>query len=247
VVINGQSEKASQSIATDFNVNLTLGDKVKVEGLGFDGRLLGKLLISGNSKKLLLGTGDIVIKEGSYVAYGQKLEVDNGKIHFTGGALDNPSLDIKAIRKSGKVTAGLQVTGTADEPLVGLFSSPTMSDDNILSYLMIGRPLASASVGDAALLASAATGLGIKGGNMLGEQIASTFGLDSLAINGNGGGDTALQIGKYLSPKLYLSYGIGLFEPVSTVKLNYKLNESWSVKTESGVETEVDILYTKER
>ncbi|MDX2424701.1 MAG: translocation/assembly module TamB domain-containing protein [Cycloclasticus sp.] len=247
VVINGQSEKAAQSIATDFNVNITLGDKVKVEELGFDGRLLGKLLISGNSKKLLLGTGDIVIKEGSYVAYGQKLEVDNGKIHFTGGALDNPSLDIKAIRKSGKVTAGLQVTGTADEPLVGLFSSPTMSDDNILSYLMIGRPLASASAGDAAILASAATGLGIKGGNMLGEQIASTFGLDSLAINGNGGGDTALQIGKYLSPKLYLSYGIGLFEPVSTVKLNYELNESWSVKTESGVETEVDILYTKER
>lgn len=247
IVINGPVQKEGASVATDFNVNLLLGDKVKVNGLGFGGRLTGKLLVSGNSKKLLLGTGDIFIKDGSYEAYGQKLNIDNGKIHFAGGALENPNLDIKATRKSGKVMAGLQVTGTVDDPLVALFSRPSMSDDNILSYLMIGRPLAGASAADAAMLASAATGLGIKGGNMLGEQIASTFGLDSFAINGNGGEDTALQIGKYLSPKLYLSYGIGLFEPVSTVNLNYELNENWSVKTESGVETGVDILYSQER
>ena len=247
VIINGPVQKEGRSVATDFNVNVLLGDKVKVNGLGFGGRLTGKLLISGNSKKLLLGTGDIFIKDGSYEAYGQKLDIDNGKIQFTGGAIENPSIDIKATRKSGKVLAGLQLTGTVDDPLVALFSRPSMSDDNILSYLMIGRPLAGASAADAAMLASAATGLGIKGGNMLGEQIASTFGLDSFAINGNGGGDTALQIGKYLSPKLYLSYGIGLFEPVSTVNLNYELNKNWSVKTESGVETGVDILYSRER
>ncbi|MBQ0790055.1 MAG: translocation/assembly module TamB domain-containing protein, partial [Cycloclasticus sp.] len=247
VIINGPVQKEERSVATDFNVNLSLGDKVKVNGLGFEGRLTGKLLVSGNSKKLLLGTGDIFIKDGSYEAYGQKLDIDNGKIQFAGDAIENPNLDIKATRKSGKVVAGLQLTGTVDDPLIALFSRPSMSDDDILSYLMIGRPLAGASAADAAMLASAATGLGIKGGNMLGEQIASTFGLDSFGINGNGGDDTALQIGKYLSPKLYLSYGIGLFEPVSTVNLNYELNENWSVKTESGVETGVDILYSRER
>ncbi|MFT7413849.1 MAG: translocation and assembly module TamB, partial [Methylophagaceae bacterium] len=86
-----------------------------------------------------------------------------------------------------------------------------------------------------------------KRGNQIGDRIASTFGLDSVGIKGNGGEDTALQIGKYLSPKLYLGYGIGIFEPVSTVIMRYKLSKIWSLKAESGIETSVDFLYTHER
>ncbi len=247
VVINREAEKKSSGLPTKLNINLVLGDKVQVKGFGFDGRVTGELLVTGSTNKILLGTGDLIIKDGSYIAYGQKLAIDDGKIHFSGGALDNPDLDIRAVRKGGDFLVGLQLLGAADNPQISLFSSPVMNDNDVLAYLLLGRPINDASASDAAMLATAATGLGIKGGNMLGEQIANTFGLETLGINGNGGDGTALQIGKYLSPKLYLDYGIGIFEPINTVGLRYELSKMWALKAKSGVETGVDLLFMYKR
>ncbi|MDO7710523.1 MAG: translocation/assembly module TamB domain-containing protein [Pseudomonadota bacterium] len=248
IVLNKNASAAEKKpFPTILDVNVTLGDKVKIAAVGFNSRLTGKLVVTGNTSKILLGTGAIIIKDGKYTAYGQKLAVDDGKILFSGGALDNPQLDVKAFRKGEGFTAGLHLQGAANNPQITLFSTPAMSQDNILAYIVLGRPIGEASVSDAALLASAATGLGIKGGNQMGDRIASTFGLDSFGIKGDGGEDTALQIGKYLSPKLYLGYGIGIFEPVSTVIMRYKLSKIWSLKAESGIETSVDFLYTHER
>lgn len=247
VIVTEQAKLKEDSLPTKLDIKVMLGDKVKVSAVGFNGRLTGNLLVTGDANKILLGTGAIVIKDGKYTAYGQNLAVDDGQILFSGSALDNPQLNIKALRKGDNFTAGLHVEGAADSPQITLFSTPSMSQDNILAHIILGRPLGDASATDAAILASAATGLGIKGGNQIGDRIASTFGLDSVQIAGNGGEDTALQIGKYLSPKLYLGYGIGIFEPVSTVIMRYKLSKIWSLKAESGLETSVDFLYTHER
>lgn len=246
VIINDVAVEQKTAFPTNVDVAVSLGDKVFVTGVGFRSRLTGQLAVSGVTNDVLRGNGEIVIKDGSYIAYGQKLSVDGGKVMFVGGAIDNPNLDIKAVRKGSNFTAGLQVQGSAADPQIALFSVPTMDQDDILAHLILGRPLAEASVTDAALLATAATGLGLSGGGQISDQISSTFGLDTLAISGNGGDDTALQVGKYLSPKLYLGYGIGIFEPVSTVTLRYKLSKIWSLKAESGVETGVDFLYTHE-
>jgi translocation and assembly module TamB len=249
VIIIEHSTKAEEKKAfpTKVNVQVIIGDKVNVSGIGFEGRLTGKLLVTGDTSKLLLGTGEIDIKDGNYIAYAQNLEVNDGKILFSGGALDDPDLDIKAIRSGSDYSVGLQLEGSSSSPQMSLFSTPSMSQENILAYLILGHPIAEASVTDAALLATAASGLGLKGGNQMGDHIASTFGLDTVSIKGSGGDDTALEIGKYLSPKLYLGYGVGIFEPVSTVTLLYKLSKIWALKAESGTETGVDFLYTHER
>jgi len=248
IVISNESLQDEQKpFPTLLDINVVLGEKVKISAVGFNSRLTGNLSVTGDTSKVVLGTGAIVIKDGKYTAYGQKLTVDNGQILFSGGAIDNPQLDVKAVRKGDDYVAGLHVQGAANNPQITLFSEPSMSQDDILAYIVLGRPIGEASVADAALLASAATGLGIEGGNQMGDRIASTFGLDSVGIKGDGGDDTALQIGKYLSPKLYLGYGIGIFEPVSTVIMRYKLSKIWSLKAESGIETSVDLLYTHER
>jgi translocation and assembly module TamB len=247
VVVNEIVEKPENSKPTKLDLGIILGDEVKITAVGFNGRLTGKLNLTGDVNETLRGKGELVIKDGGYLAYGQKLTIDDGKIIFAGGAVDNPSLDIKAVRKTSTFTAGVQIEGSAADPQMRLFSSPQMDQDNILAHLILGRPLAEASVTDAAMLATAATGLGLTGGGQLSDQISSTFGLDTLAISGNGGDNTALQVGKYLSPKLYLGYGIGIFEPVSTVTLRYKLSQIWSLRAESGTEAGVDLLYTHER
>ncbi|HEV7432407.1 MAG TPA: translocation/assembly module TamB domain-containing protein, partial [Steroidobacteraceae bacterium] len=46
--------------------------------------------------------------------------------------------------------------------------------------------------------------------------------------------DTSLVLGRYLSPRLYVSYGISLTEQLNTLKLRYTLGDHWTVKTEVG-------------
>lgn len=248
VVVVSDEEKADDTAAvTEVDITVSLGDKVKLKAMGFQGRLTGSLRVFGKTSDILLANGEINVKDGSYIAYGQTLHVDDGSIRFAGGPIDNPELDIKAVRKGKDYQAGLRIQGTAASPQADLFSDPSMSQDDILSYLLLGKPLNQASATDAALLASAATGMGLQNGAMIGDQIASTFGLDEFSIEGDSAENAAVQVGKYLSPKLYLSYGIGVFESVSTVELRYQLSKIWALKAESGTESGVDLLYTYER
>jgi len=56
-----------------------------------------------------------------------------------------------------------------------------------------------------------------------------------------------LVLGRYLSPKLYVSYGVGLIEAVNTINLRYQLSDKWQLTGESGQYQGADILYTIER
>jgi len=246
IVVSDKADSQSEAV-TKVDVTVTFGDKIKLKAMGFQGRLTGGLRVFGKTSDILLANGEINIKDGTYLAYGQLLHVDDGSIRFAGGAVDNPELDIKAVRKGKDYQAGLHIQGFASAPQANLFSDPDMGQDDVLSYILLGKPLAQASATDAALLASAATGMGLQNGAMIGDQIASTFGLDEFSIGGDSAENAALQVGKYLSPKLYLSYGIGVFESVSTVELRYELSKIWALKAESGTESGVDLLYTYER
>ena len=59
--------------------------------------------------------------------------------------------------------------------------------------------------------------------------------------------DTSLYIGKYLSPRLYVKYGIGLLEPTSTFILRYTLSERLLFESTSNTEGQGgDLIYTIE-
>lgn len=247
VVIVGESDAEKMRLATDVDIAVQLGDKVMIRAMGFTGRLGGNLRIYGDAGELLMGNGEITVNDGIYAAYGQKLTINNGKIRFSGAAIDNPDLDIRAVRKGSGYEAGIHLSGPANNPQALLFSVPVMSQENILSYIILGRPLGQASSSDAAMLAAAATRLGVSNGNAISEQIAGTFGLDSVEFTGEDPDTAAVQIGKYLSPKLYVGYGIGIFEPVSTVQLRYTLSKIWTLQAESGTHSGVDLLYIHER
>jgi translocation and assembly module TamB len=43
-------------------------------------------------------------------------------------------------------------------------------------------------------------------------------------------------VGKYLSPRLYLSYGVGLFEPGQVITLRYRLSHRWNFEAQSATD-----------
>src|SRR5690606_34324111 len=147
------------------------------------------------------------------------------------GPIDNPALNIRAVRPNIDVTAGVLVTGTARDPKIELFSAPTMSDVDMLSYIVTGRPFAGATAADGSLLARAALGLGIARSGILTSKLRNAFGLDQLALDaGSTVDDTTLVAGKQLTSQLSARSEFNVFDQIWSVFLRYRLSEMWSIE-----------------
>ena len=107
--------------------------------------------------------------------------------------------------------------------------------------------LSSASQADATILTNAATALGFSQSEGLTRQLQNYLGLDSLTVSSDGGvEESALTIGKYLTPRLYVSYIQELMSPNAGVLLEYSITEKLKVKAESGESQSMDLLLRME-
>jgi translocation and assembly module TamB len=154
-------------------------------------------------------------------------------------------------RPNEEILVGVKVRGQLQQPDFKLFSEPaSLTQSEQLSWLVLGRGLGEASAAESSLVTRAALALGAKGGNFLARNIGDRIGVDDIGIE-SGGADAAsaaFVVGKYLTPKLYVSYGIGLFRPVSTVRLRYILSPRWQLETQSnGTATGGDVIFSIER
>ncbi len=250
-IIVGEEASARAGLQVHSEIELVLGNAVNFEGLGLTTRLEGRLKTRMRPGRAATGEGDLRLKDGRYKAYGQNLTIETGRLIFSGGPLTEPGLDIKAYRQANsEVRAGVIVRGLLAKPEVSLYSSPSMRETDQLSYLVLGRAAESSSEDDQNMLNNAALALGLKGSDFLAKRFKGKLGLDEVSIGAQPGEESSqasLVLGKYLSPDIYVSYGIGLFEPVYTFNLRYQLSSKWSLQTESGVESGGDLFYTIER
>lgn len=248
VVIVGGDAMPEAAWEISSHIRLTLGDRVSFYGFGFEGRFSGSLLLTDRPGKLTTTVGELTIPEGRYRAYGQRLDITDGRLLFSGGPLSNPGLDIRAVRVTGSVTAGIKLRGSLNQPVLELFSEPAMGETDALSYLLLGRPIENTSSKEGATMAKAALALGLAGGDKFARLIGDRFGLDEMRLESSDAGDQAsLVMGRYLSPKLYISYGVGLVEAFNTFAVRYQLSEKWQLKAESGEYQGADLFYTIER
>jgi translocation and assembly module TamB len=254
IVTDEQPDAATEAItrAIHADVQVILGDKVSIEGFGLSANLTGDLRVVQQPGDVTTGTGEIQIVDGAYRAYGQNLDIQEGRILFAGGPVSEPGLDIRAARYPAEdVTVGVEVRGSVETPRLTLFSEPAMGQSEQLSWLLLGRPLDGANSQQSSLVARAALALGNNRANQTLENVGDRLGVDDIGI-GAGAGESsdnaAFKVGKYLSPKLYVSYGIGLFNPVSTLSLRYTLSSRWRLETQSSsVSTGGDLIYSIDR
>jgi translocation and assembly module TamB len=180
------------------------------------------------------------------MAYGQTLTLERGELLFA-GPLNDPGIDVLAVRHIGSTTAGFRLTGSLLAPETSLYSEPAMSEANALSYVLFGRPLSASDDQEAASLQSTALALGLRQALPVVQRVGETLGLDELSIQANDVDAGALMAGKYLSPKLYMSYSYGLFNRVGGFLLRYDINDRLSLETRSGEDKSMDLLYSIEK
>ena len=229
-------------------VDIDLGRDFRIQGKGIDTRIRGTLALTGNSLSDPRLVGTLRTFGGQYRAYGQRLDVEQGVIRFT-GAIDNPTLDILAIRPNLTQRVGVQITGTALLPSVRLYAQPELPDAEKLSWLIVGRASAAGGA-EAALLQQAALALlGSKGGGMSGG-LAASLGLDELSFRGssnNADGTAtggAITLGKRFSRNFYAAYERSISGALGTLFVFYDLSRRFTLRAQAGEQSAVDLIFT---
>lgn len=239
-VIVGATEPEDQPLPIGITADITLaiGDKLHFSGFGLTGRLSGQLEVKEN----MTATGDLNILDGRFRGYGQRLQLRRAQILFA-GPISQPYLDIEAIRKVDDVIAGLRLTGPADAPVSEVFSEPSMAQEQALAYLILGRPLGADS-GDSNLLGQAALALGMAGSTPLAKNVAESLGIDDFQLDTEGSGLTTSVVATgYLTEKISLRYGVGVFEQANQLALRYDLTKRLYLEAVNGLASSLDFFY----
>ena len=242
-------EHPQDGLATPLQLDLTLvmGDAVRLNGFGLDGTLGGKLRVLARPGQEMLGNGALDVG-GRYTAYGQKLSITRGRLLWQNGPIGDPLLDIRAEREIGDVTAGIAVTGRASRPTADVWSNPSMDQSEALAYLALGRSLATMTSAESRQLDAASAALSA-GSSLIASQLGSRIGLDDAGVvQSRALGGSVLGVGKYLSPKLYVGYGVSLLGTGQVLTLKYLLRKGFDIEIESStVENRASINWRQER
>jgi translocation and assembly module TamB len=247
VIVTGSKPPGRQAPRIKLEATLDLGQQFYIRASGLEGRLDGQLGVHSKPGEPLRTTGTITARNANFVAYGQRLVVERGIVSFQ-GPIDDPGLNVLAMRTGLPVEAGVEVTGSVRRPRVRLVSTPAVSDLEKLSWITLGR--APEGKADASLLLTAANAiLGGQSGGVT-DKIADALGMD-LSIRQTTrpmGGDVLAgqigSVGKRLSDRVYISYEQALTAVAGVTKLTYSLTSRITVVTRAGIDNAIDVLYT---
>jgi len=229
------------------NIDVRLGDDVQLNTFGLQGKLAGNVTTLTRPGEPARGRGELRVESGHYKAYGQDLDIERGRLLFESSPLDNPGLDILAIRSIEEQRVGVNVRGTLRIPRLSFYSEPSLTQSQTVAYLLTGKPLEDMRSQDATAVGNATSALALQGGGLLASQVGRRIGLEAVSVESKGLNDASLVLGKFLSPRLFVSYGISLTESINTVKARYTLSDHWLLKTEAGQNQSGDVEFRIER
>ena len=229
----------------------------------------GEVVAMDEPKKLTTGYGELQMVDATFNAYKIDLTVTRGRLLFAGGPINNPGIDARAIREAGsirktgaknekaealrdpgEVVAGVLVRGTLRKLELTLFSEPPRDQADVLSLLLFGVPLGDATTEEGKALFIAASSLRLTGQDETLRKIGRRFGIDEIRLDaGSTPEQASLVIGRYLGPRLYVNYSVGLISTGTNVlRVRYRVSDKWMLQSEqSDAESAADLLYTFER
>lgn len=250
-------------INSDIQVNIGLDKNSKrlpkslIIFKGFNTQIpfLGRLNLTQQGREWAMrANGAIGVSESKKIeAYGQSLDLKRAIARFN-GPLADPNLDVDVNKNVQGNLVGFSVTGTGSRPNIRIYNDAGLSEQEALNALITGR--INEGVGAISqtegfksdvnnTIAAAGISLGLGGTRALTNQIGRTFGLSGLAFDAEGtGDDTQVNVTGYITPDLYIRYGVGVFTPVNKLTLRYQMNKRTYLEASQSLERAIDVFYS---
>jgi translocation and assembly module TamB len=219
----------------------------------------------------------LIISAGSHINYaGNAIDNPNLNIQATRSVMALPSTAPQSntvttsqaqlatstllFNQPSKVTVGVNVQGNAQHPVISLFANPSILNQvDTLSYLVTGQAANQLNASNAQLLFSAANSLNPGAGKIesLMDKVQKATGLTKFSVESTNivnpatnslVQNTSVVLGKTLTPKMYITYSVGLLQPINILQLNYILNKYLTLQTSSSTFANgLDLLYKIEK
>lgn len=242
-LVQSETEESVAGRVLDARLQLSIDERFTLEGFGLSTRLGGDLRLVQRGEDPPRANGTLTLYDGVYQAYGQNLAVERGVLIFQ-GQVDNPGLNIRAVRKVQDYTVGIDIGGVAQDIRSELFSTPPLPPTDTIAILITGKVPGQMNKSDANQVINAVTALGISQSEGITNNLKNAFGLDVVDLqSGDDYLDSSLVVGKYLTPDLFVSYVQNLFTPAGSVVLDYALTRNLGLKASSGETQSIDFLY----
>ncbi|MFN2550180.1 MAG: translocation/assembly module TamB domain-containing protein [Myxococcales bacterium] len=197
--------------------------------------------------------GTVHVPQGSFNALGRRFTVGDAKITETGGAIEDPELEIKALFENPQANVTITITGTAKEPDLNMSSTPPMDQDAIAFFLATGRIQGRATqTGGGVDLSGAATS--VLGSLLFGQvrkELADVLPVDVLTIETGSQGVSEASIGKYIGDRVFIGYRQRLVpaqnENTEEGRIEYEISRAVSAEATVGDRnSDISVLYTKD-
>lgn len=190
--------------------------------------------------------GIVTLNEGKVVGAGKSFELLPSEIYFYGENF-NPYLNLNVSYTTlDYIKIQIYITNNVDSPVIIFSSNPTMSQDDIMSYILFGGPSSSVfnssgeSTNNKIYISSLLLGSGIK--ELFNET--SFIKIDTLNILNNKEGTLGYEIGSRLSKELRVVYKN---DTISSVIVQYSVNKSTRIDVDVQETGQgVSFIYTKD-
>ncbi len=241
--------KADTTLPLKTSITLIAGDAVDIDAYGLKGLLKGQLHLTDISGELPLATGTLLVNNGSFTLYGRRLDIDVGRLLFSGGPLDNPGVEVRTEKRDDGTTVGMEVSGFLQHPEIRFYSSAAMEQYEILTRLIASSSFSGEVQDQSGVIDNLATRMGLP---QLGKALQSSknlLSIDDIRLDtGDFFDDISLIIGTWLTPRFYVSYGHSLLKDSASFNTRYTLGKNFFFHTETGTtQNGGDIIYEVEK
>ncbi len=176
--------------------------------------LKGKVKVNGDLDNINIDGGISTI-QGKIFFKQRQFKIQNGDIRF--GGVDNtidPYVFVKSEGQVGSTRIFLTLTGNISNFKPQVYSTPPMSEGDIIALLTLGRDLNTAMNSDTKELFEDEVLEGLKNSyisSLIGESIGNALNLDELYLTSafdkeTGKSQSYVRIGKYVTDRIFMAY-----------------------------------------
>ncbi|MEO2280895.1 autotransporter assembly complex protein TamB [Pseudoalteromonas pernae] len=247
IIVDAPARETKVPFAYSAKVKVKVTDDVYIDSFGLRSHVQGDVIITASNDSHPLAVGELKLVDGKYRAFGQDLIIRTGQVGFS-GMLKKPYLNVRAIRNpdntANGVIAGIELTGSVEQPELHVFSEPAMDKSQALSYVLNGQPLSDGDGNSDALLTQILLAQGMNRSEGVVSKVGEAFGLSDVALNSSGSGDdTKVEISGYIAPGIQVKYSVGVFESFSEIAVRYQVLQKLYIEVTSGLHQTLDVLY----
>lgn len=190
-------------------------------------------------------SGEVIVRRGRVDALGRRVDVQrDSRVIFTGPPL-SPYLNITAehVNERENIKVFIHIRGQGKDFTIETTSQPSMSETEIYTLLATGRSTLERNSGTSMTGgAQAASVVGSLVASQARKALAAELPLDVLSIEAGESGlaGTRLEVGKYLTDKIYVGYTarVGATaqdrENANAVRFEYQFSPQWSLEANYG-------------